>query len=70
MVTMKFTPWLLPVWANPSKSILEGVELAASFGVVASIVPHTPMRKAVYEDFTPPTVARMLYLYEEALSDI
>jgi biotin synthase-related radical SAM superfamily protein len=50
------------------KSILEGVELAASFGVVASIVPHTPMRKAVYENFTPPAVARMFYLYEESSS--
>jgi biotin synthase-related radical SAM superfamily protein len=49
------------------ESILKGVELAASMGVVASIVPHTPMRKAVYEDFTPPAVSRMLYLYEEAL---
>jgi biotin synthase-related radical SAM superfamily protein len=49
------------------ESILKGVELAASHGVVASIVPHTPMRKAVYEDFTPPDVSRMLYLYEEAL---
>jgi biotin synthase-related radical SAM superfamily protein len=49
------------------ESILRGVELAASVGVVASIVPHTPMRKAVYEDFTPPSVSRMLYLYEEAL---
>jgi biotin synthase-related radical SAM superfamily protein len=39
-----------------SRSILEGVELAASCGVVASIVPHTPMRKAVYEDLTPPAV--------------
>jgi hypothetical protein len=25
------------------------------------------MRKAVYEDLTPPSVSRMLYLYEEAL---
>lgn len=49
------------------ESILRGVELAASLGVVASIVPHTPMRKAVYEDMAPPKVSRMLYLYEEAL---
>ena len=49
------------------ESILEGVEIAASVGVVASIVPHTPMRKAVYEDMIPPTVERMLYLYEKAL---
>lgn len=49
------------------ESILRGVELAASLGVVASIVPHTPMRKAVYEDMEPPGVERMLYLYEAAL---
>jgi biotin synthase-related radical SAM superfamily protein len=49
------------------ESILRGAELAASMGVVASIVPHTPMRKAVYEDMTPPGVERMLRLYAEAL---
>ena len=49
------------------ESILKGVELAASHGVVCSIVPHTPMRKAVYEDMSPPEVSRVLYLYEEAL---
>jgi biotin synthase-related radical SAM superfamily protein len=49
------------------ESILSGVELAASMGVVASIVPHTPMRSAVYEDMEPPGVARMLRLYEAAL---
>jgi biotin synthase-related radical SAM superfamily protein len=50
-----------------NESILKGVELAASEGVVCSIVPHTPMRKAAYEDFDPPMVSRMMYLYEEAL---
>ncbi|HJX12374.1 MAG TPA: radical SAM protein [Dehalococcoidales bacterium] len=49
------------------ESILRGVELAASVGVVASIVPHTPMRKAVYEDMAPPGVERMLRLYAAAL---
>ena len=49
------------------ESILRGVELAASVGVVASIVPHTPMRNAAYESMTPPEVSRMLYLYEAAL---
>jgi biotin synthase-related radical SAM superfamily protein len=48
-------------------SILRGVEMAASMGVVASIVPHTPMRKAAYEDMEPPSVDRMLSLYEAAL---
>ncbi|MBN1188191.1 MAG: radical SAM protein [Dehalococcoidales bacterium] len=49
------------------ESILKGVELCASEGVVCSIVPHTPMRKAVYEDMDPPAVSRMMYLYEAAL---
>ena len=49
------------------ESILKGVELAASTGVVCSIVPHTPMRKAVYENMEPPSVERMLHLYEAAL---
>jgi biotin synthase-related radical SAM superfamily protein len=49
------------------ESILTGVELAASMGVVASIVPHTPMRKAAYEAMDPPEVSRMLSLYEAAL---
>jgi biotin synthase-related radical SAM superfamily protein len=49
------------------ESILEGVELAASCGVVASIVPHTPMRRAAYQNMTPPEVTRMLHLYEAAL---
>lgn len=49
------------------ESILRGVELAASMGVVTSIVPHTPMRNAVYEDMEPPSVERMLYLYKAAL---
>jgi biotin synthase-related radical SAM superfamily protein len=49
------------------ESILRGVELAASMGVVCSIVPHTPMRKATYEDMAPPSVERMLHLYEAAL---
>jgi biotin synthase-related radical SAM superfamily protein len=49
------------------ESILRGVKLAASMGVVASIVPHTPMRNAVYEDMEPPSVERMLHLYEAAL---
>jgi len=51
-----------------NSSILSGVEMAASHGVVASIVPHTPMRNAVYQSMEPPTTDRMLYLYEEALS--
>jgi radical SAM protein (TIGR04043 family) len=47
--------------------VLRGVELAASMGVVCSIVAHTPMRNATYENMTPPSVERMLHLYAEAL---
>jgi radical SAM protein (TIGR04043 family) len=48
-------------------SILGGVEIAASLGVVASIVPFTPMLNSTYENRQPPGVSRMLYLYEAAL---
>ncbi len=48
-------------------SIIRGVEMAASMGVVASIVPHTPMMKAIYQEMEPPSVERMLYLYKESL---
>jgi hypothetical protein len=47
--------------------MLKGVEMAASMGVVCSIVPFTPMMNSAYEDLEPPTVERMLYLYEAAL---
>ncbi len=47
--------------------MLKGVEMAASMGVVCSIVPFTPMINSAYEDLETPTVERMLYLYEAAL---
>ena len=49
------------------ETILRGVELAASMGVVVTIVAHTPMTNAVYCDMAPPSVERMLNLYREAL---
>jgi radical SAM protein (TIGR04043 family) len=49
------------------ETMLKGVEMAASMGVVASIVPFTPMLNSLYEDREPPAVSRMLDLYEEAL---
>jgi len=49
------------------ETMLKGVEMAASMGVVCSIVPFTPMMNSAYEDLEPPTVERMLYLYEAAL---
>jgi radical SAM protein (TIGR04043 family) len=48
-------------------SILDGVEMTASMGVVTSIVPFTPMMNSAYEDREPPSVERMLHLYESAL---
>ena len=38
-----------------------------SVGVVASIVPFTPMMNSAYEDIEPTSVERMLNLYEAAL---
>jgi radical SAM protein (TIGR04043 family) len=49
------------------ETTLKGVEMAASMGVVASIVPFTPMINSAYEDIEPPEVDRMLRLYAEAL---
>lgn len=49
------------------ESTLKGVEMAASMGVVASIVAFTPMLNSAYEDREPPSVDRMLHLYEAAL---
>jgi radical SAM protein (TIGR04043 family) len=49
------------------ESIIRGVEFAASHGVVASVVPHTPMLGAMYQNMMPPDAARILDLYEEVL---
>jgi len=49
------------------ETMLRGVEMAASMGVVVSIVPFTPMLNSAYEDREPPSVERMLRLYAEAL---
>jgi len=49
------------------ETTLRGVEMAASMGVVASIVAFTPMMNSAYEDREPPSVERMLHLYEAAL---
>ena len=48
-------------------TILKGVEMTASMGVVASIVPFTPMLNSAYENREPTSVDRMLRLYAEAL---
>ena len=52
-----------------NESILNGVETAASIGVMTFLVPHSPAAGAAYADFTPPSAGRMLDLYRKA-SDI
>lgn len=49
------------------ESILRGVEMAASHGVMTFIVPHSPAIGALYEDMEPPSSERMLSLYERAV---
>ena len=49
-------------------SILRGVEIAASHGVITFLVPHMPAIGAVYEDMEPPGYDRMLYLYDRAVT--
>jgi radical SAM protein (TIGR04043 family) len=47
-------------------SILRGVEMAASHGVMTFLVPHSPAIGADYEDMDSPGADRMLSLYERA----
>jgi len=49
------------------ETMLKGVEMCASMGVVASIVPFTPMLNSIYENREPTSTERMLKLYAEAL---
>ena len=49
------------------ETMLAGVEMAARMGVVASIVPFTPMVNSAYEHRDPTPTDRMLKLYAEAL---
>lgn len=49
-------------------SILKGVEMAASHGVITFLVPHSPAIGAAFEDMDSPTSERMLYLYENAVN--
>ncbi len=48
------------------ESILEGVEMAASHGVITFLVPHSPAIGAIYEDMESPHYDRLLHLYEKA----
>jgi radical SAM protein (TIGR04043 family) len=49
-------------------SILQGIEMAASNGVITFLVPHSPAIGAIFEDMDPPDYERMLYLYENAVN--
>ena len=50
------------------KSILQGIEMAASVGVMTFLVPHSPAIGAEYEDMQPPSSTRMLGLYGQAVA--
>ncbi len=49
------------------ESILKGVEIAASHGVMTFLVPHSPAIGAAYEDMEAPGADRMISLYEQAV---
>jgi len=49
-------------------SILRGVDMAASHGVMTFLVPHSPAKGAVYEDMEPPGADRMISLYSKAVA--
>jgi len=51
-----------------NNSILQGIEMAASNGVITFLVPHSPAIGAVFENMDPPDCERMLYLYENAVN--
>ena len=48
------------------ESILKGIEMAASHGVMTFLVPHSPAIGADYEDMDSPGADRMLSLYSQA----
>ena len=50
------------------ESILRGVEMAASHGVMTFLVPHSPATGSVYEDMESPSADRMISLYEQAVA--
>jgi radical SAM protein (TIGR04043 family) len=47
-------------------SLLAGIEMAASGGVMTFLVPHSPAAGAIFEDMASPDAGRMLSLYEKA----
>jgi len=51
---------------EPDESLLRGIEMAASHGVMTFLVPHSPAIGAAYEDMDAPAAERMLSLYARA----
>jgi len=47
-------------------SLVKGIEIAASHGVMTFLVPHSPAIGAQYEDMEAPNADRMLSLYAQA----
>jgi radical SAM protein (TIGR04043 family) len=62
-----FTVAIVGIGDN-NASILHGVEMAASHGVMTFLVPHSPAIGAAYEDMEAPSAERMLLLYERAVA--
>jgi radical SAM protein (TIGR04043 family) len=62
-----FTVVVVGIGENDA-SILSGVEMAASSGVMTFLVPHSPAIGAAYEDMEAPGADRMLSLYERAVA--
>jgi biotin synthase-related radical SAM superfamily protein len=48
-------------------TMLKGIEMAASHGVMTFLVPHSPTLGAVFENMDAPSAERMLSLYEKAV---
>ena len=49
-------------------SVLQGIEMAATHGVMTFLVPHSPANGALFEDFTALDADRMLSLYSRAVT--
>lgn len=49
-------------------SLIRGIEMAASHGVMTFLVPHSPAIGAAYEDMETPSADQMLSLYKRAVA--
>jgi radical SAM protein (TIGR04043 family) len=52
---------------DDDETILKGVEMAASIGVMTFLVPHSPAIGSVFQDMDAPPSQRMISLYEQAI---